>query len=167
MCDFLTAFIPAGDDLAEIEGRLPQPLRRRLGVTLLPIDNPAILSDRPQGDRFVRFTGHRHCDCGTPIACRIPDYELSWRQNYGKSKGEYNLREQAERDLRRMFKDARRWLSLFRYLTLEVGHFGLLLHWGHDLGEFRFDRTERLDVETATPEALMLLDRDVAYEVVR
>lgn len=64
-------------------------------------------------------------------------------------------------------KEARRWLSLFCYLAGEVGHFGLLVHRGHDLEGFTFDRTERFDLETASPEALMLLDRDVAYEVVR
>ena len=49
----------------------------------------------------------------------------------------------------------------------EVGHFGLILHWGHDLEGFTFNRTARLDLEAATPEAIMLLDREVAYEVVR
>lgn len=166
MCDFITGFIPTGDDLAKIEERLPQPLRRRLGVSLVPIDNPGILSKRPRGDRFIRFTGHRHCDCGVPIACKIPAYDLSWWWYYGKAKGEYNLRERAEQYSRRSFKEARRWLSLFRYLAGEVGHFGMLLHFGHDLEDFIFDRSARLDLEAATPEALMLLDREAAYEIV-
>jgi hypothetical protein len=167
MCCFLTGFIPPGNDLAGIEGRLPRPLRRQLGVSLVPIDNPAILTARPPGDRFVRFTGHRHCDRGVPIASKIPAYDLGWWSYYGRTKGEYSLRERAERESRRAIKEARRWLSLFRYLTGEVGHFGLLLHWGHDLGEFTCDRIERLDMEAATAEALMLLDREVTYEVVR
>jgi hypothetical protein len=167
MCVFITGFIPAGEDLATIEGRLPLPLRRRLGVTIVSIDNPGILSERPLGDRFVRFTEHRHCDCGVPLACRMLAHDLGWRWYcYGRDKGEYNLRERAEQLSRRDFKEASRWLSLFRHLTGGVGHFGLLVHWDHDLEVFTFDRMERLDVMEATPEALMLLDREVAYEVV-
>jgi hypothetical protein len=97
----------------------------------------------------------------------MPADELGRWWYYGKTKGEYSLRERTERDSRRRHKEARCWLSLFRYLVGEVGHFGLLVHRGHDLEAFTFDRTERLDVGSATPEALMLLDRDVAYEVVR
>jgi len=167
MCNYITGFIPAGDDLAEVEERLPQPLRQRLGVTFEPIDNRHILSERPQGDRFVRFTGRRHCDCGVSLGCGIPAHDWWGWWYFGKTKGEYSPRQPADQKWRCLFKEARRWLSLFRYLAGEVGHFGLLLHWGHDLEEFTFDRTARLDVEAATPEALMLLDREVAYEVVR
>ena len=90
----------------------------------------------------------------------------AWWRYYGKTKGEYSLRERAEQDSRRRFKEARRWLCLFRYLAADVGHFGLLLRWCNCMEDFTFDRSERLDVQAATPEALMLLDRDVVYEVV-
>src|SRR3954447_17033179 len=153
MCDYLMGFIPQGNDLAKIEGRLPEPLRRRLGVTFSPIDNPIILSQHSIGDRFVRFTGHRHCDCGIAVACRRP-HELRWRF-YGERKGKYSLYEQAEQKARRRLKEARRWLSLFRYLASEVAHFGLIVHWGHDLETFMYDRIEQLDVEMANAEALM------------
>jgi hypothetical protein len=167
MCDYLTGFIPAGDELSEIEGRLPKPLRQRLGMAFEPIDNRQILSDRPRGDRFVRFTGRRHCDCGVALGCRMPPHDWAWWWYYGKTKGEYSLSQEADRKWRHLLKEARRWLSLFRYLADEVGHFGLLLHSGHDLKESTFNRTARLDLDAATPEALMLLDREVVYEVVR
>ena len=166
MCDYIMGFVPPGNDLDKIEERLPEPIRRRLGVTFAPIDNPIILSQRPPGDRFVRFTGHRHCDCGIAVACNMPA-EFWWWWYYGKTKGEYNLYERSEHKARRWLKEAKRWLSLFRYLASDVGHFGLIVHFGHDLETFTSDRIERLDVETTTPEALMLLDREVIYDVVR
>ncbi len=165
MCKFFTGFIPAGDALATIEERLPQPLRQRLGVTLEPINNRDLLSERPQGDRFVRFTGHRHCHCGVSLGCGIPTHDWSWWCYYGKTKGEYSLRGEADQKLHRTFKEARRWLSLVRYLAEEVGHFGVLLHSGHDLEAFTSPRLERFDVEAATPEAIMLLNFEVIYEV--
>jgi hypothetical protein len=167
MCDYLTGFIPAGDDLAEIEERLPRPLRQQLGMTFEPINNRQILSERSRGDRFVRFTGRRHCDCGISVGCRMPAHVWWWWWYYGKTKGEYSLSQDADRRWRRLLKEARRWLSLFGYLADEVRHFGLLLHWGHDLEGFTFNQTARLDLESATPEAVMLLEREVAYEVVR
>ncbi len=165
MCVYVTGFIPAGDDLEGVEERLPQPLRRRLGVTFAPIDNRGMLAERPQGDRFVRFTGHRHCDCGVSMGCGIPTDLWSWWWYYGKTKGDCSLRAQGDVNLRRMHKEARQWLALLRYLAAEVGNFGLLLHDGHDLEGFISDRIERFDLASATPEAIMLLDCEVVYEV--
>jgi hypothetical protein len=97
----------------------------------------------------------------------MPAYDWAWWWYYGKTKGQYSLSEDSNRRGRRSLKEARRWLSVFRYLADEVGHFGLLLHWGHDLEEFRFKGTARVDLDGANPESLMLLEREVAYEVVR
>jgi hypothetical protein len=94
-------------------------------------------------------------------------YDWAWWWYYGKTKGEYSLSQDADRRWHRLLKEARRWLSLFQYLADEVGHFGLLLHWGNDLEEFKFKGTARLDLDEATPKSLMLLDREVAYDVVQ
>jgi hypothetical protein len=169
MCVYITGFIPGAADLDDTESRLPYPLRRRLGVSFAPIDNPTVLSARPSGDHFVRFTGHRHCDCGVPLACGVNAVGYCGWWYYGREKGEYDLRQREERRHRRRQKDARRWLSFFRHLVtqLEAGHFGLLVHWGHDLEEFTFHRIDVLRIGEVTPEALMQLEQEVVYEFVQ
>jgi hypothetical protein len=105
---------------SEIEGRLPKPLRQRLGMAFEPIDNRQTFSERPRGDRFVRFTGRRDCDCGVAPGCRMPPHDRSWWWYSGKTKGEYSLSQEADRKWRHSLKEARRWLSLFRYLADEL-----------------------------------------------
>lgn len=182
MCQFITAFLPESANLKAVAAVFD---KHKVGFK--QIDNPHVLAQVPPGEVFI-LTTRGWCDCGTPLGSqarnRTPtqremDHRISKLRKRGWSQARierWQEQKQMEEQKRQRAEQAHaenatpqllHWITFISDLlhSKQTDRVGLLLHWGHDLeeGRFEIERQESVRLQDLSVEHLLHIQDDVLY----